>query len=324
MQALLDKLQNIDVDTKIAELQEHISKNKHKGPKAIDKQVKALKALTSLKEQGLTPYEAYTRETVPIVPAQYRAPIQLPNDTFMVPDVNDLVRSIGFMSRTFKDISDDLPQDELEKARAGLYRSVEALQGFETPKINGQIKKNYYTSISGKPGPAKKGFYQSVVTKKRVDLSGRSVISPNPQLDMDQVEIPIDMGLTMFKPFIMKELISRGYSSSKASSMIENKDKRAIDALNRAGKDRPVLLNRAPTIAEGSITAHHPIFVDKLNINIPNSLALFQRADFDGDSVCATITYVNNLSIFRRAFFILTEIGRLLQIISMKRSRKND
>ncbi|MDD2297423.1 MAG: hypothetical protein PHX79_06370, partial [Sphaerochaetaceae bacterium] len=90
------------------------------------------------------------------------------------------------------------------------------------------------------------------------------------------------------------------------------------------GKDRPVLLNRAPTIAEGSITAHHPIFVDKLNINIPNSLALFQKADFDGDSVCATITYVNNLSIFRRAFFILTEIGRLLQIISMKRSRKND
>jgi DNA-directed RNA polymerase subunit beta' len=289
MQALLDRLQNLDADAKIAELQEYIAKNKHKGPKAIDKQVKALKALLSLKDQGLTPYEAYTRDTVPVIPAQYRAPIQLPNDTFMVPDVNDLIRDIGFMSNTLKDISGDLPPDELEKARAGLYKSVEALQGFETPQVNRQIKRNYYTSISGKPGPAKKGFYQSTLTRKRVDLSGRSVISPNPQLDMDQVEIPIDMGMTMFKPFIKKELISRGFSSQKADSMVEKKDKRAIDALHRAGKERPVLINRAPTIAEGSITAHWPTFVDKMNINIPNALALFQKADFDGDSCLCDI-----------------------------------
>lgn len=285
MQALLDRLKNVDVDKRIEELQESINKKKHRGPKAVDKDVKALKALTALKEQGLTPYEAYTRETVPIIPAQYRAPIQLPNDTFMVPDVNNLIKDVGLISETLKEIAPSLPKEELEKSKAALYKRVSALQGLETPEVNNQIVKNYFTSISGAPGPAKTGYYQTALTKKRVDLSGRGVISPNPQLDMDQVEIPIDMGLTMYKPFIKRELISRGFRSKQADDMIESKDKRAIDALNRAGKQRPVILNRAPSIGKGSVTAHWPTFVDKLNVNIPNSLALLQKADFDGDAI---------------------------------------
>lgn len=308
MQSLLDKLQAIDVDARIAELEESINRNKHKGPDKVDKDVKALKALRALKEQGITPYEAFTRETVPIIPAQYRAPIQLPNNTFMVPDVNELMRNIGFMSTALKDIKDDLPPDELERSRASLYRSVEALQGLEVPEINRVIKKNYYATISGSPGPAKSGYFQTSLTKKRVDLSGRSVISPNPSLDMDQVEIPIDMGLTMYKPFVKQELFGRGFDSEKANKLIASKDRLAIDALQRAGEKRPVLINRAPSIDKGSVTAHWPIFVDKYNINIPNPLAQYQKGDFDGDSVlcCIRLRYICVQSIWWRLWRPIT------------------
>lgn len=285
MQALLDKLNNIDVDARIAELKAYIDANKHKGPDKVDKQVKALKVLLALKDQGLTPYEAFTRETVPVIPSQYRAPIQLPNNTFIVPDVNDLLRNIGFMATSLADVKDELPADELEKARKDLYGAVDKLQGLETPEINRQIKKNYFATISGSPGPAKSGFVQTSLTKKRVDLSGRSVISPNPQLDMDQVEIPIDMGLSLYKPFVKRELINRGYSPDKANKLISSKDERALDALQRAGDTRPVLINRAPSIDQGSVTAHWPTFVDKYNINIPNVIAQYQKGDFDGDTV---------------------------------------
>ena len=285
MKALLARLQEINLDERISELETYIQQNKHRGPDKIDKQVKALKSLRALKDSGITPYEAYTRETVPVIPAQFRAPIQLPNNTYMVPDVNDLLRNIGFIGDSLKGALDDLPPDELEKAKKNLYKSVEMLQGLETPEINRQIKKNYYSGISGSPGPAKSGFYQSALTRKRVDLSGRGVISPNPLLDMDQVEIPIDMGMTMYKPFVKRELISRGYSSDTANKMINKGDAIAIDALNRAGSNRPVIINRSPSITEGSMTAHYPTCVDKYNVNIPNVLAQFQLGDFDGDTM---------------------------------------
>lgn len=312
MQSLLDRLQAIDVDAKIKELEDHINANKHKGPDKIDKQVKALKILRSLKESGITPIDAFTRETVPVIPSQYRSPIQLPNSTFMVPDVNELLRNVGFMSGTLKDIKDDLPPEELEKAKASLYRTVNALQGLETPEINRVIKKNYYSTISGSPGPAKSGFFQTSVTKKRVDLSGRSVISPNPSLDMDQVEIPIDMGLSLYKPFVKRELLSRGFDSNKANKMIESKDKRALDALQRAGDQRPVLINRAPSISEGSVTAHWPTFVDKYNINIPNVLAQLQKGDFDGDSCLCNIHLRNVNTHYPVRRFLLTIFGGVI------------
>lgn len=285
MQALLDRLENIDVDARIAELSAYIQANKHKGPAKIDKHVKALKVLRELKNNGATPIEAFTRDTVPVIPAQYRAPIQLPNNTFVVPDVNDLLRNIGMMSESLKEIRDDLPPDELEKARRDLYNNVAMLQGLEVPEINRQIKKNYYATLSGSPGPAKSGYYQKSLTKKRVNLSGRGVISPNPQLDMDQVEIPIDMGMTMYKPFVKRELLSRGYSPDKVNKLINSRDPLAVDALQRAGNVRPVILNRAPSITEGSMTAHWPTFVDKYNVNIPNVLAQYQLGDFDGDTM---------------------------------------
>ena len=315
MQTLLDKLQAIDVDAKIKELEDHINANKHKGPDKVDKQVKALKILRSLKDSGITPYDAFTRETVPVIPSQYRSPVQLPNNTFMVPDVNELLRNVGFVSTSLSDIKDELPSEELEKAKASLYRTVDALQGLDTPEINRVIKKNYYSDISGSPGPAKSGFFQTSITKKRVDLSGRSVISPNPTLDMDQVEIPIDTGLSIYKPFVMRELMSRVYDRDKANKLIAKKDKVAIDALQRAGDKRPVFINRAPSIVEGSITAHWPIFVDKYNINIPNVLAQFHKGDFDGDSCLCYIhlRHINAIQSKRR--FVLTVFGGLIYVV---------
>jgi len=308
MKSLLDKLQSIDVDKRISELEEYLKTNKHKGPDKIDKQVKELKILLALKSQGVTPFDAFTQQTVPVIPAQFRAPIQLPNGSMMVPEVNELLRNVGIVSDAYRDIKDMLPDDEVEKAKANIYRTVDKLQGTDVPTINNEPKQNYFATISGKPGPAKSGFFQSNVTKKRVDLSGRSVISPNPELDMDQVEIPIDMGIDLYKPFIRQELIRRGYSLDKANKLISKKDKIAIDALQRAGNARPVLINRAPSISEGSITAHWPSFVDKYNVNIPNVLAHYHKGDFDGDCLVCDVSVRCSTPCLEALKYILTEM----------------
>ncbi|MDP3014490.1 MAG: hypothetical protein Q8M92_09625, partial [Candidatus Subteraquimicrobiales bacterium] len=96
--------------------------------------------------------------------------------------------------------------------------------------------------------------------------------------------------------------------------LISSKDPIAISALQRAGDQRPVLVNRAPSISEGSVTAHYPIFVDKLNINVPTVFAQFQKGDFDGDTLlCDIHLRVSNVhSLERRLRFLLALFNPIL------------
>ncbi|MEA3485547.1 MAG: hypothetical protein U9R03_02445, partial [Candidatus Aerophobetes bacterium] len=196
------------------------------------------------------------------------------------------LRNIGFANETLKKAKKLLPPDKIKEAKRNLYNTVEDLAGFNDPTSTRQARKNIWGTISGGTTQSpKSGFFQQKVTRKRQTLTGRSVITPNPSLDIDEVEIPYSMGFDMYEPYIKKEFYARGYNKDETKSNIKKQTNIAKEILRTVGKERPIMLNRAPSIWQGSVTGNKPIFTDSKNIGIPNLLAPFILGDFDGDAV---------------------------------------
>ena len=282
MQNLIDGLKKIDVDKRLKELDVFIKEESN--PRKMDKLVKEFKILRNLKGEGISPIEAFTRKTMPVIPATYRSPIELPDGNVFNPDMNLLLRNVGFANESLRKSKDVLSDEKIREARYNLYRSVEDLSGFNTPKAGNVTPENLFGTFSGGAKPPKKGFFQRKLTRKRQNLSGRSVISPNPNLDIDEIEVPYDLGLTMYEPFVRKELNQRGYNRGQIDAHIKNKTGIAKEVLRKIGKDRPIAANRAPSIWQGSVTGAYPIFTGGKNIATPNLLTTMQLADYDGDS----------------------------------------
>ena len=278
MNDMLNQLSNIVVPDRMKELKKLIKTETN--PRTLDKLVKEYKVLNNLQEEGLSPSEAFTRKIVPVIPSIYRAPIELPDGNIFSPHVNTLLRDVG-IANSLVDKADSVSPEHSQKARKYLYKTVEQLAGFSSPKDG----KNLFDTISGGKNPAKRGLFQRHLTRKRVNLTGRSVISPSPDIDIDEVELPYDMGLTIYEPFMKKELRKRGFNSSEIDKEIKNKTTLAKDVLRSISKDHPVLINRAPSIWSGSVTAHKPIFTNKKNIGMPSLSTAYQLSDYDGDAV---------------------------------------
>ena len=129
----------------------------------------------------------------------------------------------------------------------------------------------------------KTGMFQSKVISKPVDIVGRGVVTPDPNLDMDQLGIPADTAWSLYKPFIMRRLVRRGYPALRASEMIEARDKTAEEALTNEMQARPVLMDRAPTWHKFNLMAFYPHVVDGHTIKVSPLVTKGFTMDFDGD-----------------------------------------
>jgi len=283
MQEIISRLKSIDIDNRLTELRTTIKEESN--PRKIDKAVKQIKILQNLKDEGLTPEEAFIRNTIPVLPSIYRAPIELPNGVLTSPDVNLLVRDVGIINDKLKEArAKNLPKEDIDNLKSILRASIDDLSGFEAPTVNPKAIKNPFTTIAGLNSP-KGGFFQRKVLRKRQDLTGRSTIIPDADLDIDEVKIPYKMGYKLYEPFIKKELIEMGYSKDDMENMITNEDDKVKRVLREIGKNRPVLINRAPSIRETSVNAMNPIFTEDKAMKVSVLLAgLNPSLDFDGDS----------------------------------------
>lgn len=142
------------------------------------------------------------------------------------------------------------------------------------------VRRNGCTAVSGNSG-----VYQSKVISKTQDLVGRSVISPNKNLDMDQIGIPEEMAWTMFKPFVERKLVQRGYSPVIAKNMIDERNATAKHILEDVMSERPVLMDRAPTWHKFNIMAFRPHLVHGRTINVCPLVYSPMAGDNDGDTV---------------------------------------
>jgi len=275
--AISEKLSGINVRGKI----DQITKGIKTAPKTKQEaMLKELKLLKALEELGMKPKEAYMTSVVPVMPPQFRPAFELPSGNVEVSSLNMLYRDLGVTNEALKS---GTKSPELTQT---LYQSLGAIQGVASPVSEQTGKmgaKGALRIITGEGSP-KRGMFQSKVVRKQVDLTGRATVVLNNNLNMDQIAIPEKIAKTIYKPFAMKNLKNIGYAHKEAEKHIEELDDIGRKSLEAAMSDRPVLMNRAPSLHKFSIMGFQPTLTKGLSIEVPGTIVKPFSMDFDGDT----------------------------------------
>jgi DNA-directed RNA polymerase subunit beta' len=227
-------------------------------------------------------------QALPVMPAELRPMIQMEGGRFASSDLNDLYRRIVNRNNRLKNLlAIDAPDIILRNERRMLQEAVNALidngkSGNPVSGRNGQKLRSIGEMLRGKPGR----FRQNLLGK-RVDFSGRSVIVVGPELKMNECGLPRSMALELFKPFVRFILMRDGHVESVrgANRLIERGHPTVWDALEEAIRDRPVLLNRAPTLHRLGLQAFQPVLIEGNAIRLHPLVTTAFNADFDGDQM---------------------------------------
>ena len=279
------RLAKLDLDAHTTQLKEEI---RDASGTRLDNVVKQLKALQALKQQDLTADKAYVLSKLPIVPPVIR-PI-LPSKgrrDLLVADANYLYRDAILANDTLADAKRVLPAEEVGKARLQLYDATKAVFGLAdptSPQLSGRGAKGFISTISGQGSP-KQGFFHGKVLYRPQDLSGRGTVAPDLTLDMDEIGLPEDMLWTTYAPHIVRRLVQNGYKAVEAKQMVDDRHPAAHDMLTREIKERPVFVNRAPTLHRYNLVGAYPVSVPGKTIRVNPFMEQGMGMDYDGDTL---------------------------------------
>jgi len=251
------------------------------------KLTRRMRVLTGLVQGGIDP-EWMILTVLPVLPPDLRPLVPLEGGRFASSDLNELYRRVLNRNiRLQRLIEIDAPSVIIKNEKRMLQESVDALidNGRRSPAIRGSNKRPLKSLSEFLRG--KQGRFRQNLLGRRVDYSGRSVIVVDPELRMDRCGIPKAMALELFKPYIYAGLIERELASNMrvARRMVEELIPEVWDVLEEVVRDRPVLLNRAPTLHRLGIQAFYPILVDGKAIKIHPLVCSAFNADFDGDQM---------------------------------------
>ncbi len=283
-EGLLEVLKKIDLDKLSADLREEVRKSS--GQRHI-KATKRLRVIEGMRAATIAPEWMVTR-LLPVIPPDLRPMVQLPGGRFATSDLNDLYRRVINRNNRLKKLIDlGAPEIILRNEKRMLQEAVDALidSNLKTTRRGagaGHVLRSLSDMLRGKQGR----FRQNLLGK-RVDYSGRSVIVVGPQLKLDQVGLPREMALEMFKPFVLREIIARGLAANikGAKNVLEMRPAEVWDILEEVVEGHPVLINRAPTLHRLGIQAFFPILIEGSAIQIHPCITVGFGADFDGDQM---------------------------------------
>jgi DNA-directed RNA polymerase subunit beta' len=291
--AIKHLLDGIDVDKELSSCEKQLAGVKlteniahGSSTQKVDGLVKKIKYLRVLKQTGMKPSEAYVIQHLPVLPPAMR-PVSAANGVATWADLNGLYNTLGQSVTRLKDptIANNLMDADLQPLRAAIYDGVKAITGMDKLTEEKQ-KKGILHLIRGVPQP-KFGFFQQALLKRKQDLTMRSTIVPEPSLGLDEVGLPKDKAMQLYKPFVVRKLVEMGAASSPlpAQELIRNKDSAAFRALELVTQERPVLLKRDPALHKHSIQAFRPRLVSGSAIQIHPLTTSGYNADFDGDAM---------------------------------------
>ncbi|WP_345752684.1 DNA-directed RNA polymerase subunit beta' [Microbacterium rhizophilus] len=257
-----------------------------KGQRKI-RAIKRLKVVSSFLSTGMSP-AAMVLDVVPVIPPELRPMVQLDGGRFATSDLNDLYRRVINRNNRLRRLIDlGAPEIIVNNEKRMLQEAVDALfdngrRGRPVTGTGNRALKSLSDMLKGKQGR----FRQNLLGK-RVDYSGRSVIVVGPQLKLHQCGLPKQMALELFKPFVIKRLIDLGHSQNikAAKRSVERTRPEVWDVLEEIIRERPVLLNRAPTLHRLGIQAFEPQLVEGKAIQLHPLVCAAFNADFDGDQM---------------------------------------
>ena len=288
-EALREILSNIDLeverDAMRLELKETTSESKRK------KLVKRLKLVESFIHSNAKP-EWMILTVLPVIPPDLRPLVPLDGGRFATSDLNDLYRRVINRNNRLKRLIElHAPDIIVRNEKRMLQESVDALfdNGRRGRAITGTNKRPLKSLADMLKG--KQGRFRQNLLGKRVDYSGRSVITVGPELKMHQCGLPKKMALELFKPFVYAKLELYGHATTikAAKRMVEKERPEVWDILEEVIREHPVLLNRAPTLHRLGIQAYEPVLVEGKAIHLHPLACTAFNADFDGDQMAVHV-----------------------------------
>ncbi len=283
-EALLVALRTLELDKLAAQLREEVRKTT--GQRHI-KATKRLRIIEGMRTGNMAP-EWMVIRILPVLPPDLRPMVQLPGGRFATSDLNDLYRRvINRNNRLNRLINLGAPEIILRNEKRMLQEAVDALIDVSQRTGSRRAAGTHQLRSLSDMLRGKQGRFRQNLLGKRVDYSGRSVIVVGPKLRLDQVGLPKEMALEMFKPFVLREMIVRGLASNVkgAKNILETRPPEVWDILEQIIVGHPILINRAPTLHRLGIQAFYPILVEGNAIAIHPCICAGFNADFDGDQM---------------------------------------
>jgi DNA-directed RNA polymerase subunit beta' len=288
-EAFYDILRRLDLDTLAQDLWTEVrtSKSKQKRKKATTR----LKVVESFRRSGNRP-EWMILTVLPVIPPDLRPMVQLDGGRFATSDMNDLYRRVINRNNRLKRLLElGAPDVIVRNEKRMLQEAVDSLidnsqRGKALSRRGRRELKSLSDMLKGK-----KGRFRRNLLGKRVDYSGRSVIVVGPKLKLYQCGLPKSMALELYRPFVISRLVSHSYAANVkgARRFIERNRPEVYEVLEEVIKERPVLLNRAPTLHRLGIQAFEPILIEGSAIQLHPLVTTAFNADFDGDQMAVHV-----------------------------------
>lgn len=284
---LLEEVDLAKLDEELrAELRETNSDTKRK------KLVKRLKVIEALKKSQVNKPEWMILTVLPVIPPDLRPLVPLDGGRFATSDLNDLYRRVINRNNRLKRLQElNAPEIIIRNEKRMLQEAVDVLfdNGRRGRAITGSNKRPLRSLSDMLKG--KQGRFRQNLLGKRVDYSGRSVITVGPDLRLHQCGLPKKMALELFKPFVYNRLEEKGYVTTvkSAKKMVERETAEVWDALDEVVREYPVMLNRAPTLHRLGIQAFEPVLIEGKAIQLHPLVCTAFNADFDGDQMAVHV-----------------------------------
>ena len=291
--AVKSMLKSTNVETLSKELRDRLDVETSQQKKAdLLKRLRIIEAFKEEERKVPNKPEWMVLNYIPVIPPELRPLVPLEGGRFATSDLNDLYRRVIIRNNRLKRLIDiKAPEVILRNEKRMLQEAIDALfdnsrRGSAVRSDNNRPLKSLSDMLKGKQGR----FRQNLLGK-RVDYSGRSVIVVGPELKLHQCGLPKDMAVELFKPFIIKKLIERGYNKTvkSARKVVDRKDPIIWEILSKIIEGHPILLNRAPTLHRLGIQAFQPILIDGKAIQLHPMVCTAFNADFDGDQMAVHV-----------------------------------
>lgn len=253
--------------------------------------VKRLKVVEALRKSGNKP-EWMILTVLPVIPPDLRPLVPLDGGRFATSDLNDLYRRVINRNNRLKRLQElNAPEIIIRNEKRMLQEAVDVLfdNGRRGRAITGTNKRPLRSLSDMLKG--KQGRFRQNLLGKRVDYSGRSVITVGPDLRLHQCGLPKKMALELFKPFVYNRLLEKGYVTTvkSAKKMVERETAEVWDAVDEVVREYPVILNRAPTLHRLGMQAFEPVLIEGKAIRLHPLVCTAFNADFDGDQMAVHV-----------------------------------
>ena len=293
-EAVKKLLQELDLDKEVKSLRKKL---KTSSKQKRDRIIKRLEVVEAFNNSDNKP-EWMVMDVIPVIPPDLRPMVALDGGRFATTDLNDLYRRILNRNNRLKKQKEQMaPRLITKNEKRMLQEAVDALFDNAKRGKKAAVERNRHLKSLSDMLRGKQGRFRQNLLGKRVDYSGRSVIIVGPDLEMYQCGIPREMAITLFKPFVLRELQKLTGNDANAKKNANSKYERMDDdvwaALEKVVREHPVLLNRAPTLHRLGIQAFEPKLIDGKAIRLHPLVTPAFNADFDGDQMAVHVPLSN-------------------------------